>query len=124
MKSSTQEQELKVQLQSVQEQAQKQIQEVSSTLHSTSAKLEEKEKEVIELKLKLEQELSALQQQLLNRNKELQVAREVCNYYMHVWPCFSRKTNSSHYHILVINHVTSNCMYYYFVHVEEGEISL
>ena len=71
-----QEKELKDTLHRVQEEAQKQLDEVNGSLHSRSAELKEKERELGELKLKLEGEIASLQQQLVVKSEELQGAQE------------------------------------------------
>lgn len=80
-----QEKELKDTLQRVQEEAQKQLEEVNGSLQSRSAELKVKEKELAELKLKLEGEVASLQQQLVLKGEELQGAQktitEVCLFY-------------------------------------------
>ena len=83
---------MKSQVQFMEIEAQKKLEEFSSKLHSKAAQLEEREKELIELKVRMEQELASLQQQLFTKNKELQHAQvmmqEVLNYIMLTIFCF------------------------------------
>lgn len=74
MKSSSaaQEQGLKEQLHSVQEQAQHQLQEVSAQLQAKGAAMEERDREAREQRGKLEADIGSLRQQLLAKNEELQ----------------------------------------------------
>lgn len=70
--SAAQEQGLKEQLHSVQEQAQHQLQEVSAQLQAKGAAMEERDREAREQRGKLEADIGSLRQQLLAKNEELQ----------------------------------------------------
>ena len=82
-RSTMQEKELKDSLQRIQEEAQKQLEEVNGHLQSRSAELKEKEKELGEVKFKLEGEVASLQQQLVLRSEELQTAQKTVSEVSH-----------------------------------------
>ncbi len=81
-RSAVEKKELKDQLSSVQEEAHKQVQEITTQLHTKSSQLVEREKEVVSIQKTMEDRVEELNQKIVTKKKEMEqserVQQEVC----------------------------------------------